>query len=167
MKFQDFRKFQKQRKNSFLYPRVSTQLMKLFSKRHYSSILSLNPNPIENPSSKEAKILELCKSGFLYEPLLLLNSIDSTKIRGKPIVYASLLQTCTKAHSFIHGLQFHSHVIKTGLETDRFVGNSLLALYFKLGSNFSETRRVFDGLYYKDIISWTSMISGYIRVGKH
>ncbi|CAK9151369.1 unnamed protein product [Ilex paraguariensis] len=140
--------------------------MKLFSKRHYSSILSLNPKPIENPSSKEAKIVELCKSGFLYEALQLLNSIDSTEIRGKPIVYASLLQTCTKAHSFIHGLQFHSHVIKTGLETDRFVGNSLLALYFKLGSNFSETRRVFDGLYYKDIISWTSMISGYIRVGK-
>ncbi|KAK6142530.1 hypothetical protein DH2020_022878 [Rehmannia glutinosa] len=51
-------------------------------------------------------------------------------------------------------------------ETDRFVGNSLLALYFKLGSDFNDTRKFFDGLSYKDVVSWSSMISGYIRVGR-
>lgn len=57
-------------------------------------------------------------------------------------------------------------MIKAGLAVDRFVGNSLLALYFKLGRNFLETRRLFDGLVYKDVVSWSSIISGYIRVGK-
>lgn len=46
------------------------------------------------------------------------------------------------------------------------MGNSLLALYFKLCPNFFEARRVFDGLFYRDVISWTSMITGYIRVEK-
>lgn len=46
------------------------------------------------------------------------------------------------------------------------MGNSLLALYFKLCPDFRETRRVFDTLFFKDVISWTSMISGYVRVGK-
>lgn len=57
-------------------------------------------------------------------------------------------------------------MVKSGLETDRFVGNSLLSLYFKLGSDYLLTRRVFDGLFVKDVVSWTSMITGYVREGK-
>ncbi|KAL6513184.1 hypothetical protein OROGR_020670 [Orobanche gracilis] len=132
--------------------------------RHYSSYLSFNLN--NTPSSKITDLLSLCKSGDLFNAINLLNSTDSRQILAKPIVYAALLQTSTKVQSFNHGLQLHSHVIKSGLGTDRFVGNSLLALYFKLGSNIEETRKVFDGLWFKDVIAWTSMISGYVRVGK-
>ncbi|XP_059660981.1 pentatricopeptide repeat-containing protein At1g03540 [Cornus florida] len=134
--------------------------MKILCRRHYSSFIP------HFPSAKQSQILEYCKSGFLSEALRLLNSIDSGEISVKPIIYASLLQTCIKVQSFNHGLQIHSHVVKSGLETDRFVGNSLLAVYFKLGMNYSETRRVFDGLFSKDVISWTSMISGYVRLGR-
>ncbi|KAL0354662.1 UNVERIFIED_CONTAM: Pentatricopeptide repeat-containing protein [Sesamum radiatum] len=63
-------------------------------------------------------------------------------------------------------IMLHCHLIKYGLETDRFVGNSLLALYFKLGPDFSDTQKCFDGLRYKDVVSWSSIISGYIRVGR-
>ncbi|CAL1379076.1 unnamed protein product [Linum trigynum] len=87
----------------------------------------------------------------------LLNAIDWRIFSNKPLLFASLLQTSTKALSFRSGLQIHAHVVKSGLETDRFVGNSLLALYFKLGSNFVETRRLFDGLHFKDVISWNSL----------
>ncbi|XAR55468.1 hypothetical protein NMG60_11035542 [Bertholletia excelsa] len=123
-------------------------------------------NVVSQTPSRDSEILEHCRSGSLSEVLRLLNSSDSTQISSKPIVYASLLQTCTKFQSFSHGLQLHAHLIKSALETDRFVGNSLLALYFKLGSHFPDTRRVFDGLFVKDVVSWSSMISGYIRVGK-
>ncbi|KAI3728756.1 hypothetical protein L6452_17398 [Arctium lappa] len=136
--------------------------MNLLLRRHHSSLAPFNLRP-----TIEHDIVSLCKSNLLFDAIHLLNSIHSHKcFTKKPILYAILLQTCTKSNSFNHGLQLHSHVIKTGLETDRFVGNSLLALYFKLSSDFIETRRVFDGLYFKDVVSWTSMISGFIRVGK-
>lgn len=136
-------------------------------KRHCSSGTFFDPGiPAKSPSSKVAEIIEFCKLGSLSDAIRLLNSADSAEIKAKPIVYASVLQTCNKALSFNLGLQTHCHVIKSGLETDRFVGNSLLTVYFKLGPDFSETRRVFDCLYYKDVISWTSMISGYIQVGE-
>ncbi|KAK8519096.1 hypothetical protein V6N12_012325 [Hibiscus sabdariffa] len=109
------------------------------------------------------------RSAQLSPAIRLLNTLhDSIQTihSNKPLLYASLLQTCTNVQSFLHGLQFHAHVIKSGLHTDRFVGNSLLALYFKLGPDFRETRRVFDGLFVKDVISWTSMVSGYIKAGK-
>ncbi|KAI3714083.1 hypothetical protein L1987_72673 [Smallanthus sonchifolius] len=136
--------------------------MNILLRRHHSSLAPFNLQP-----TIEHDIISLCKNNLLPDAIQLLNSVHSYKLfTKKPILYAVLLQTCTKSHSFNHGLQLHSHVIKTGLETDRFVGNSLLALYFKLCSDFTETKRVFDGLYYKDVVSWTSMISGFIRVGK-
>ncbi|GAA0147131.1 hypothetical protein LIER_06909 [Lithospermum erythrorhizon] len=112
-------------------------------------------------------VIDLCRSGEFYDAIRHLNSITLPKnIRSKPILYATLLQGSTKARSFTHGLQLHAHSIKSGFETDRFVANSLLALYFKLGRNFSDTRKMFDHMVYKDVVSWTSMISGYIRLGK-
>ncbi|KAK6919007.1 Pentatricopeptide repeat [Dillenia turbinata] len=138
----------------------------LFFIRHYCSYLTLNQKTKKNPLSKDSQILQLCKSGLLAQALLLVNKIDSQEISIKPLVYAGLLQTCVKVHSFNHGLQIHSHVIKSGLEGDRFVGNSLLALYFKLGPNFKETQKVFEGMLYRDVISWTSMITGYVREGE-
>ncbi|CAL1394028.1 unnamed protein product [Linum trigynum] len=137
-------------------------------KRHWSSVPSLNyVKPTQTyPQTKESKILECCKSGALFPALDLLNVIDWRAFSNKPLLFASLLQTSTKALSFRSGVQIHAHVVKSGLETDRFVGNSLLALYFKLGSDFIETRRVFDGLHFKDVISWTSMLTGYVKLEK-
>ncbi|GLT29768.1 hypothetical protein SLA2020_046130 [Shorea laevis] len=137
----------------------------LLLKRNSSALASLEP---KISSDKEFRILDFCKSGALLDAIHLLNSTDvSTEISAKPILYAKLLQTCTKVLSFTHGLQIHAHVVKSGLENDRFVGNCLLSLYFKQAPDFRDTRKVFDGLLVKDAISWTSMISGYIRVGKY
>lgn len=139
--------------------------MKQFLKRHCSSFC------IKNPHFSYSKIIQLCRSGFISDAIRLLNSSDrstelNTASSEATLLYATLIQACTKAHSFGQGLQFHAHVIKTGFEFDRFVGNSLLALYFKLCRNFWDTRKVFDGLSYKDVVSWSSMISGYVQVKK-
>ncbi|KAJ0236200.1 Pentatricopeptide repeat-containing protein [Hirschfeldia incana] len=139
--------------------------MNLIPKRHFTQCLT--PSISLSSPTKQSRILDLCKSGRLTDAIRILNSTLSCDISAKPILYASLLQTCTKLSSFTHGLHFHAHVIKSGLETDRYVGNSLLALYFKLGPDMSETRKVFDGMFVKDAISWTSMMSGYVRGKQH
>ncbi|XP_027061161.1 pentatricopeptide repeat-containing protein At1g03540-like [Coffea arabica] len=144
--------------------------MKQFLQRHYSSfLLPRSPRPTSIPPPATSQIIHLCRSGYLSDAIHLLNCThsDFSKVSSQPaILYATLIQACTKLSSFSQGLQFHAHVIKSGLETDRFVGNSLLALYFKLCPNFRDTRKVFDGLFYKDVVSWSSIISGYIRMGK-
>ncbi|KAJ0976065.1 hypothetical protein J5N97_018030 [Dioscorea zingiberensis] len=103
----------------------------------------------------------------LSEAFLLLNSTDPQhQALKKPAFYASLLQTCTKSFSFFHGLQIHAHIIKSGIDTNRVVGNSLLAFYFKLCPDFSTTRLMFDTMPVRDVISWTSVVSGYVRAGE-
>ncbi|XP_023646065.1 pentatricopeptide repeat-containing protein At1g03540 isoform X2 [Capsella rubella] len=137
--------------------------------RHLSQHVSIRYGPSISSSyaSTQSRILELCKSGRLTDAIRILNSTESSGISAKPNLYAALLQTCTKVFSFTHGLQFHAHVVKLGIEADRYVGNSLLSLYFKLGPDMRHTRRAFDGMFVKDAISWTSMMSGYVGVEEH
>ncbi|KAK6142503.1 hypothetical protein DH2020_022851 [Rehmannia glutinosa] len=138
--------------------------MKLFLRRHYTS------HAHSHYHSTASQLIHLCRAGSVSDAITLLSYINSTPdlqhVVSKPIVYATIVHACTKSFRFTVGLQLHCHLIKSGLETDRFVGNSLLALYFKLGSDFDGTRKFFDGLSYKDVVSWSSMISGYIRVGR-
>lgn len=132
--------------------------MKLFIKRNYTSLGSSHDHV--------SQILAFCKSGSVLESLKLLNTINPTQISSnvKPLVYASLLQTATKFHCFNHGLQLHCYITKSGLIANSLVGNSLLSLYFKLGGNLNLATALFNELSTKDVISWTSMISGYVRV---
>ncbi|TKY73002.1 Pentatricopeptide repeat-containing protein [Spatholobus suberectus] len=134
----------------------------LHVKRHFSILTSIAPSPTES------QILHHCKLGAVPEALALLNSEAQAQAQTlnpalKPVFYASLLQACTKARSFLHGTHLHAHVLKSGLLADRFVANSLLSLYFKLSPHFSQARTLFDGLSVKDVIAWTSIISGYVQ----
>lgn len=139
-------------------------LMKLFFKRHCTSVAHKLYLP--TPS----QLIQLCKLGPLSDTISLLSSINCSphlhNVVSKPILYATIVHTCSRSLQFTVGLQLHCHLIKSGLETDRFVGNSFLSLYFKLGSDFNDTKKFFDGLHYKDVVSWSMMISGYIRAGK-
>ncbi|KAL4202035.1 hypothetical protein AMTRI_Chr02g261750 [Amborella trichopoda] len=128
--------------------------------RHYTT--SINTS---DPNSLVLEIIDLCKSGFLSQSLKLLRSLNPLKIAKKPIIYASLLQACAKNLSLRQGNALHSHIIKLGIDSDRYISNSLLALHFKC-SEISETRRVFDFLALKDVVTWTSMISSYVRANE-
>lgn len=120
-----------------------------------------------SPQSIPSQIIQFCKAGLISDAITALNSLTNhKKIVSKQILYATIVHSSIKSLNFTLGLQLHCHIIKSGLQTDRYVGNILLALYFKLGSDFNDTRKLFDGLYYKDVVSWSSIISGYIRVGK-
>lgn len=141
--------------------------MKLFFRRRYTSFS--HSHYTNNPSA-QSELIQLCRAGSVADAILLLRSINSTNdqqnVVSKPIIHAAVVHACTKSFRFTVGLQLHCHLIKSGLETDRFVGNNLLAFYFKLGPDFNDTRKFFDGLLYKDVVSWSTVISGYIRVGR-
>ncbi|XP_021836367.1 pentatricopeptide repeat-containing protein At1g03540 [Spinacia oleracea] len=128
--------------------------------------LFIRPNRTSLRSAKVSHILAFCKSGSLFESLKVLNTTNSAEISlgVKPLVYASLLQTATKIQSFNHGLQLHCYITKSGLIANSLVGNSLLSLYFKSSGNLILATYLFNELCTKDVISWTSMISGYVRV---
>lgn len=52
-------------------------------------------------------------------------------------------------------------IIKAGFDLDRYIGNTLLRMYAACGA-VRLARRVFDEMTVRDVVSWSSMIAGYV-----
>lgn len=75
-----------------------------------------------------------------------------------------VLKSCTKFSGSGEGRQVHGVVVKTGFLGDAFVGNSLVHFYSVCGV-FCAATKVFDDMLVRDVVSWTGLISGYVRSG--
>ncbi|KAE9461348.1 hypothetical protein C3L33_06746, partial [Rhododendron williamsianum] len=62
------------------------------------------------------------------------------------------------------GRQVHCHCIKSGFVEDVSVGTSLADLYLKT-ANVVDGEKIFNEMPEKNVVSWTSLLSGYSRNG--
>ncbi|KAI3453752.1 hypothetical protein Pfo_010415 [Paulownia fortunei] len=74
------------------------------------------------------------------------------------------LRTCTENEDPKMGSCFHAQILKLGLESDVFIGNSLLNMYTKC-DQVKDAETLFDHMPHRTIVSWTSMMSAYHRNG--
>ncbi|KAG8389464.1 hypothetical protein BUALT_Bualt02G0232100 [Buddleja alternifolia] len=63
------------------------------------------------------------------------------------------------------GASVHCQIIKLGFMSDVYVGNSLLNLYAAIGE-MGFCGNVFDEMSQRDVVSWTTLISGFNESGK-
>lgn len=63
------------------------------------------------------------------------------------------------------GTQIHAIAIVTGLDLDVYVTNSLITMYAGFGL-LSLSRRLFEDMHERNIISWNGLLAGYVSNGK-
>lgn len=85
---------------------------------------------------------------------------EGTKVQTSS--YVSLLQECINRKSLSNAEIIHAHIVKTGSHQDFFVMTFLINVYGKCG-NMEEAQKVFDNLPRINVVSWTSLISGYVQ----
>ncbi|KAK1432758.1 hypothetical protein QVD17_09657 [Tagetes erecta] len=75
-----------------------------------------------------------------------------------------LFIACSNLTAIEHGKLGHCMVMKSGLVADGHVRHSLITMYSKCGEVLY-ARQVFDEITERDVVSWNSMISGYLKMG--
>ncbi|KAK9114610.1 hypothetical protein Syun_021407 [Stephania yunnanensis] len=98
------------------------------------------------------------------EALKLFLQLKFLGMKPNEFTYVALVTASSDLVSLIHGQQFHSQLIKIGLDLESYVSNSLLDLYAKCGS-IKDARKIFDDIPHRDVVCWNSMISRYAEHG--
>uniref|UniRef100_A0A2N9FCG3 DYW domain-containing protein n=1 Tax=Fagus sylvatica TaxID=28930 RepID=A0A2N9FCG3_FAGSY len=78
--------------------------------------------------------------------------------------YPFVLKACSALSAIEEGRNIHEHAIRTGWETDVFVGAALIDMYAKCGC-VESARKVFDKIEVRDTVLWNSMLAAYSQNG--
>ncbi|KAL7237080.1 hypothetical protein ACSBR1_020201 [Camellia fascicularis] len=107
----------------------------------------------------------LTSNGYFQEAIDFYYRMQFERVRADNFTYPFVIKSCAGSCSLIEGQKVHSKLIKVGFDLDLYICNSLIAMYAKLGC-IELSERVFEDLLVRDLVSWNSMISGYVSVGK-
>jgi len=83
------------------------------------------------------------------------------------VTVAVVVPACAKWRRLQTGRSVHGYVVKTGLESDTLCGNALVSMYAKCGGRkaMDDACRAFSSIGCKDVVSWNSIVAGYIENG--
>ncbi|XP_059646333.1 putative pentatricopeptide repeat-containing protein At3g13770, mitochondrial [Cornus florida] len=101
--------------------------------------------------------------GLDEEALELFRRLQREGMASNFVTYASVLTALSGLAAIDHGKQVHSHVLRSELPSYVVLENSLIDMYSKCG-NLTYSRRIFDNMSERTVISWNAMLAGY---GKH
>ncbi|XP_058102787.1 pentatricopeptide repeat-containing protein At4g38010-like isoform X3 [Magnolia sinica] len=86
-------------------------------------------------------------------------------VRPNEVTAVSVLAACSRVGGIELGRRIHAFVVGSGFLLDVFLGSSLIDMYVKCG-HVDDARLVFDGMPERNVVCWTSMISGYAQSGR-
>lgn len=150
---------------------VQTSLIDMYSKcfqiassRHVFDEMSLR-----SVVSWNAMISAYCRGPWMDEALILLKEMWVLGFEPSSSTFVSLLSgysnLTTSKYYLFQGLSMHCCLIKLGLEfSETSLANSLMSMYIHF-NKIDGACQVFDMMKDKSLISWTTIIGGYVKVG--
>ncbi|WOL12016.1 pentatricopeptide repeat-containing protein [Canna indica] len=90
--------------------------------------------------------------------------INNMGMKIDNVMLSSMLNVCANVPSLDFGRQIHAQMFKNHSDIDVPLGNALIDMYAKSGE-LQDACHAFDEMRYKNVISWTSLITGYGKNG--
>lgn len=119
---------------------------------------------VESTSSNWSYLIKDHISHGSPEKALLVYSQLRREGTSKLGVTPLILKVCASLSFTNYGKSLHAESIKCGMEFDVIVGTSLVDMYAKCAEIFY-SRKVFDIMTERNVITWNAMINGYLRNG--
>lgn len=116
-------------------------------------------------NSWNAVISGYASTGNYFEAVSVFDELNRAGIKPDPITFTSILSVCSRLASLEKGKEIHESIKDSKFETNEIVMGALLEMYAKCGA-VDEACFVFQQLPKKDLMSWTSMITGYGSHGR-
>lgn len=102
--------------------------------------------------------------GQYEDALALYFQMEEEGVEPDRYTFPRVLKACAGIGSLRIGEAVHRHAVRTGFVRDCFVLNSLVDMYAKCG-DIVQARKVFDKMPSRDLVSWNTMLTGYIHHG--
>ncbi|WCJ40225.1 Tetratricopeptide repeat (TPR)-like superfamily protein [Euphorbia peplus] len=117
-----------------------------------------------NVFSWNSIIAELARSGDSIESLCAFSSMRKLNLRPTRSTFPCTIKACSALLDLSSGKQTHQQALVFGFQSDLFVSSALIDMYSKCGL-LVDARNLFDEIPNRNIVTWTSMISGYVQNG--
>ncbi|KAI5067654.1 hypothetical protein GOP47_0018182 [Adiantum capillus-veneris] len=103
--------------------------------------------------------------GYGEKAVQLFDHMQFEGVASDTATLVSTLKACGSIRSRNKGRELHAEAEKQGfLARSHAVCNTLVDMYSKCGL-VAKARQIFDTLAYRDVVSWTALISGYAECG--
>ncbi|RVW96711.1 Pentatricopeptide repeat-containing protein, chloroplastic [Vitis vinifera] len=164
-----FKTARSKRNQSFLVERNSVSLTRALSSYVERGYMKNALDLFENMRQCDTFIWNVMIRGFVdnglfWDAVDFYHRMEFGGVRGDNFTYPFVIKACGGLYDLAEGERVHGKVIKSGLDLDIYIGNSLIIMYAKIGC-IESAEMVFREMPVRDLVSWNSMISGYVSVG--
>ncbi|KAM7278234.1 hypothetical protein ACFE04_005368 [Oxalis oulophora] len=95
------------------------------------------------------------------QSIKLFSEMHRIGLKPDKFTYPFVVKACGECSLVEEGCAVHSLIVKTGFDSDSYVGNTLLKMY--ASSGFVEfSKKVFDEMPQRNVVTWSSMIAAYV-----
>ncbi|KAK6289680.1 hypothetical protein POUND7_001221 [Theobroma cacao] len=145
---------------------VGSSLLDMYAKagRIHEAREIFNCLPERDVVSCTAIISGYAQLGLDADALELFRRLNLEGMSANYVTYASVLTALSGLAALDLGKQVHNHVLRCQLPFYVVLQNSLIDMYSKCG-NLIYSRRIFDNMPERTVISWNAMLVGYSKHG--
>jgi pentatricopeptide repeat protein len=124
-----------------------------------------NKMPSRDVVTWTAMILGYVQCWQGQKALELFQQMQQEGVRPDSVTFVAVLNACASVIALEEGRSVHVQIIQNGLDSEVFVGSSLVDMYAKCGS-IEEACRVFSKMPSRDVVTWNAMLLGHVKCGQ-
>jgi pentatricopeptide repeat protein len=125
----------------------------------------LNKMPSQNVATWNAMVLGHVKCGQGQKALELFQQMQQEGVQPDFVIFVAVLNVSASVAALEEGRCAHHQIIQSCLESDVFVGSSLVDMYAKCG-NIEDAWRVFNKMQLQNVVTWNAMVLGHVKCGQ-